>query len=838
MKKKLQKKNKKSPMSKKAKRIRLIAASATVSAVLAVSPYMASASGASAAVASAVGDSNKNGTDKTDEASSHTESDSEASVRKILESMLSDAGTVSDMTTKYGYTEGASSLSESDAKLGDIVCADGTYYIVADYTDTDGTEHKELWKEDGNGSFTAGTVSFGTFEHVYHVTAKEPELTLPAGLTGTDGQKLSEVTLPDGYSWKDPDKELEAGEHTYDAVYTPDNTILYTSKNVSLTVTASQKVHELTLPKSSYSISYEPGLKAGSITLPDNWAFEDPDAEITLGTNTYTAVFTGDKSLKWSASTDNVTVKITATKKHVSFDPISVSVKQGAELTDSALPKTDGGHFTWKTSGQKADTAGTFTYYAIFIPDDLDRYEVTDNIPVTVTVKAPKNLTRPESSYSVVYEPNTKISSIALPDSWVFDNPDAVIKLGTHSYRVSFTGDKTDNWTGSTDSFDVSVTASKRTIDIDPITITVDADTKLTDSLLPKRKDGTLKWKKSGESSGFSQSVHYAVFNPSDTERYNKTDNIPVTVKITVDKTKDNDSKSDTKTDTNTDSKTDTKTDTKDSTSKSDDASKADRIDTSQTGKSDRADTSGTADKSDASKTDDKGSKGTDSRNTDSSKTSGVTSRNEKNAEDTVDRENYPAPKKNTSNASSSGTSATSSVTKPHITLRNISASQVVPVAPSSTGSSSSSSLNDVSATPTTSSSPAKDVTATPATGSKSKSSNKKKTDSSSTDVYTPDPASDVKVKTDTKDKDFDSASGVDGDSKTSSGKKTATKTASRMPAALIAVGVAVVAAAAGVFLFIRKRKTASDEGYSLSDEDISGLSTKDDDDDSRFSGF
>lgn len=840
MRKKLQKTKEKSQTAKKAKRIRLIAASATVSAVLAVSPYMASASGASAAVASAVSGTDKESdssaagnNEKTDSTESHTESDSESSVKKMLESMLSDAGSVQGMIEKYGYEESGTSLSEADAKSGDIVCANGAYYIVASYSDTDGNNQKALWKEDGSGSFVQGTAEFGSFEHVYKVEAKEPDLTLPAGMTGAEGQKLSEITLPDGYSWKEPDTTLTAGENTYDAVYTPDNTILYKKKDVSLTVTASQEVHDLTLPKSSYSISYEPGLKVSSITLPDNWAFENPDAEIALGTNTYTAVFTGDKSLKWSASTDNVTVTITAAKKHVSFDPFSISVKQGAELTDSLLPKTDGGHFTWKTSGQKADTAGTFTYYATYIPDDQDRYETTDNIPVTVTVKAPKNLKRPESAYSVAYEPKTKISTIALPENWVFDDPDTIIQLGTHSYRVSFTGDKSENWTGSTDSFDVSVTASKRTIDIDPITITVDADTKLTDDLLPKRKDGTLKWKKSGENSGYSQSVHYAVFYPTDTERYNKTDNIAVTVKITVDKTDDKDSKSD------------TKTDTKDSTSKTDTKSDTSKSDTSQTGNVDKDSSSGTSsgtDKSDNTKNSDSGSdtaggsKNTDSKNTADS----GNAQKAENADNKVDRENQTAVKKNTKPSGSSTKSSAPVNTTPRIKLRNISASQVVPVAPTSTGGSSSSSLGDAEAKPASTSSTAKNVTATPATDSTSGSSStskKKKTDSDD-DVYTPDKASDVKVKTDTTDKDFDSASGVDGKSgKTSDKKVTSTQTASNKMLAVIGVAAVAVAVAVLVFLFVRKKKTASDGGYDLSDEDITGAVTKDDDD-SGFKGF
>lgn len=774
---------------RKGRKIRLIAASATASAVIAVSPYIASASGTSAAVtaaldgggsgASSVLDGTKQDEEKKEEKEDqkkdqkedqkdpesgkteeekHIESDSEAAERKMFESMLKEAGSVKGMTKHYGYTESKGSVSRNDIHSGNIVSIDDVFYIVAEYEDTDGNSQKMLWREDGSGSFMAGTEFPETCDHVYTLEKKEPDVSVPEGLTGAEGQKLSEVTLPDGFSWKNPDTELAAGENTCEAVYTPQNTVVYSEKTVSVTVKATPKVHELTLPSPSYSVSYSPDMKVSDVTLPDNWAFENPDAKISLGTDVYKVVFTGDKKLSWSAPTNDVTVKITASKKHVSFDGVFVTVNQGTALTDSILPETAGGRLSWKTTGLKVDTAGTFTYYAIYVPDDLDRFDVTDNIPVTVTVRAPKELKRPESSYSVVYEPGTKVSTIALPENWAFDTPDATIAAGTHTYRVSFTGDKTDNWVGSTDSFDVSITATKRTISVDPISITVDEGAALSDSMLPSIPGGTLKWKTAGENAGSAQSVHYAVFYPTDSDRYDSTDSVAVTVSVrkkavtptppskntgsdkgeseVIDKVDDKPSKP--SSDKNSDKSSDKADKTSDKTDKtpSKSSDKTSNKDDKSSGKTDKV-SDGPSDtgngykpvssakdstKSDTTKNDTPSSTDTSKTATPSSRSSDgdddtpVTAKGSKKAKSDDDVTDRDAPAKKSTKGtkgtaavypkkpSSSDSSASSAKPKKKIKLKNISDSQIIPVvAPSAAEKKTSSpSVSNVEAKPVT----------------------------------------------------------------------------------------------------------------------------------------
>ena len=59
-----------------------------------------------------------------------------------------------------------------------------------------------------------------------------PEYTLPTGLEADPGQKLSEIALPDGFSWKKPNTVISgAGMMYYQATFTPEDTENYETVN-------------------------------------------------------------------------------------------------------------------------------------------------------------------------------------------------------------------------------------------------------------------------------------------------------------------------------------------------------------------------------------------------------------------------------------------------------------------------------------------------------------------------------------------------------------------------------------------------------------------------------
>ena len=65
-------------------------------------------------------------------------------------------------------------------------------------------------------------------EQTYVIEKANPEYTVPTGVTAEYGLSLSSVRLPEGWSWEDDSQDVgEIGEHTFKAVYTPEDTDNY-----------------------------------------------------------------------------------------------------------------------------------------------------------------------------------------------------------------------------------------------------------------------------------------------------------------------------------------------------------------------------------------------------------------------------------------------------------------------------------------------------------------------------------------------------------------------------------------------------------------------------------
>ncbi len=72
------------------------------------------------------------------------------------------------------------------------------------------------------------TLSDENSYQMYEITKIDPEYIIPTGVTAEYGQLLSGVRLPDGWSWEDGSQDVgEIGEHTFKAVYTPEDSENY-----------------------------------------------------------------------------------------------------------------------------------------------------------------------------------------------------------------------------------------------------------------------------------------------------------------------------------------------------------------------------------------------------------------------------------------------------------------------------------------------------------------------------------------------------------------------------------------------------------------------------------
>ena len=131
--------------------------------------------------------------------------------------------------------------------------------IVAKYQDTNPrnenvTNYTIKYIDDKNGfrvGHTYFTINFTNTlgipcTHNINVTVngKTPTYTVPTGLKGNVGNKLSSITLPAGFSWMSPNIVMDsAGTKTYKIKYTPNDITMYsTVENINVSVTVSKTV--------------------------------------------------------------------------------------------------------------------------------------------------------------------------------------------------------------------------------------------------------------------------------------------------------------------------------------------------------------------------------------------------------------------------------------------------------------------------------------------------------------------------------------------------------------------------------------------------------------------
>ncbi len=221
----------------------------------------------------------------------------------------------------------------------------------------------------------------------------------PIDLTGVYGQKLSDITLTDGWIWANGDTPLSVGEQAYSARF--DTTSYedeydftgvdgYNAENhyveTDLTVNAAKADSRLTITTDNMDKSY------------DGQAVSDPEVEKTGSTNDVTFTWYEKSGSDWAkldeapvnAGSYKVVAGVEADDNYNGVEtektfeitkaipvytvPDDLIIKQGEALSAVSLPEG----FTWSDDTQTADTLGKQTFKAIFTPTDTTNYQTVE----------------------------------------------------------------------------------------------------------------------------------------------------------------------------------------------------------------------------------------------------------------------------------------------------------------------------------------------------------------------------------------------------------------------------------------------------------------------------
>lgn len=228
---------------------------------------------------------------------------------------VKDAG---EYTVKVDIAEGENFASVKDLYVGTFTVdakqlKEGMIADIPSQTYTGSAIKPEVAVTDGSGTLVKGTdyeVTYTGNTNVgtgsVKVTGKgnysgeiiknfvidkaDPSYTVPDGLTATYGDKLSAVTLPDGWSWMNPDDTVGnvtayGNSNKHKARYTPDDTDNYNViENIDVPVTVSAK-------QEADVIAPEIRVLAGESREVDLSSYKKNSADVMRGAHSYDNVF-------------------------------------------------------------------------------------------------------------------------------------------------------------------------------------------------------------------------------------------------------------------------------------------------------------------------------------------------------------------------------------------------------------------------------------------------------------------------------------------------------------------------------------------------------------------
>ncbi len=310
----------------------------------------------------------------------------------------------------------------------------------------DGLKEGEDYALDFSDNVNCGTATItisgvGAFrgEQLFYFSIKKvpADYEAPTGLNAVYGQRLSDVKLPEGFSWEDLFLSVgDPGENTFKCKYAaPDDNHtgaegIEVKVRVTRPVEASMfsvdaeglvytgKAHEpavssKVVPESSFSVSYHDNVKAGGA------------AAVVKGSGFYTGT---------------CEIPFTIAKAKPSFNaPTGLKAVYGQKLSDVKLPEG----FSWEDFDARVDWYGSKAMKAVFVPSDAENYEVVKGIEIPVFVG--RKVISVPSIDDLVYSGSIQVPQVDIDGVRVVSN-DGGIDAGKYSVELALDDPKLDCW--------------------------------------------------------------------------------------------------------------------------------------------------------------------------------------------------------------------------------------------------------------------------------------------------------------------------------------------------------------------------------------------------------
>jgi hypothetical protein len=285
---------------------------------------------------------------------------------------------------------------------------------------------------------------------------------------------LNGADITGSFAWADAGITPDAGDREYDVVFTPDDTVNFTTATISVPVT----IHKIAPDISSeirstivasditYGQTLVDSTLTGDVVMNGHYEWVNPDTKPTVsdsGATPYDIIFKPDDS-NYADVMMTVTVKVNKAVPVISSDILSgisaSPLDYGQRLSESYLSGATpaAGKYVWKSGDEIPTVNGENNFTVTFIPSDLVNYEPVDVGSVHVTVnKSDPQLTEQDwlaiRSSWIIYgqtlgdSPIYNDSSIPGRVTWVDSTIKPTVADSQRSeYEALFVPNDTDNY--------------------------------------------------------------------------------------------------------------------------------------------------------------------------------------------------------------------------------------------------------------------------------------------------------------------------------------------------------------------------------------------------------
>ena len=326
-------------------------------------------------------------------------------------------------------------------------------------------------------TYAAGTLT---------VSKADPNPETPTGLIATYGQKLSDVSLPSGWAWDEPDISVgDVGENTFSATYTPIDTANYNKKTENLNVTVNKAdnpaqvtgIVSITKGGNTVDLSKYVSGAEGAVSYSINEALEgcsldENTGEFTSGSTTgictVTVTIAGNDN--YNGTTKSITVTVTEKlTQTISFESATQTKTYGdADFTVTVTHSVGDGAVSYViTAGNDVATV-----------DNDGKVHILKAGTATITATAAETSTYVEASAKYTLTVNPK--SITIPTAvtglkWTGDEQTGVAdsacytvtdgkatSVGSYTATAALTDKDNTKWSnGSTDDQSIAWSIAK-----------------------------------------------------------------------------------------------------------------------------------------------------------------------------------------------------------------------------------------------------------------------------------------------------------------------------------------------------------------------------------------